>query len=464
MLGVLTRGVLDNGRGKARLNMFRHKHEEETGRTSSISHEIMGFNSNGKITNYQEAHKISWTEVCEQSSKLVTFIDLCGHEKYLKTTIFGLTGCAPDFVMLMVGANHGVIGMTKEHLGLALALNVPVFIIVTKIDMCPANILQDTLKQLSKMLKSPGCKKVPMFVHSMDEVITVARHFVSERICPIFQVSNVTGENLELVRQFLNLLPNHKHFNVNAPFECQIDDTFLVPGVGTVVAGTVTSGTVKAGETVLLGPDSLGNFVPVQIKTCQRKRVNVDYITAGHSASFSLKKIKRSQVRKGMVLLGKECQPKACQDFEAEILVLFHSTTISQRYQAMTHCENVRQTANIVAMDKDLLRTGDRAKVRMHFIKQPEYMKVGSRLLFREGRTKAVGRITKVIPLGTQEPLSFVQIAASAKTVRTKGDENDKENDEINNTNNPNNNDEFKNPLDLNNDIRNAVDPLTISS
>jgi GTPase len=27
MLGVLTRGALDNGRGKARLNMFRHKHE-----------------------------------------------------------------------------------------------------------------------------------------------------------------------------------------------------------------------------------------------------------------------------------------------------------------------------------------------------------------------------------------------------------------------------------------------------
>ena len=34
--------------------------------------------------------------------------------------------------------------MTKEHLGLALALNVPVFVVVTKIDMCPANILQGT--------------------------------------------------------------------------------------------------------------------------------------------------------------------------------------------------------------------------------------------------------------------------------------------------------------------------------
>lgn len=43
---------------------------------------------------------------------------------------------------LQVGSNAGIVGMTKEHLGLALALNVPVFVVVTKIDMCPANILQ----------------------------------------------------------------------------------------------------------------------------------------------------------------------------------------------------------------------------------------------------------------------------------------------------------------------------------
>ena len=42
----------------------------------------------------------------------------------------------------MVGANAGVVGMTKEHLGLALALSVPVFVVVTKIDMCPQNVLQ----------------------------------------------------------------------------------------------------------------------------------------------------------------------------------------------------------------------------------------------------------------------------------------------------------------------------------
>ena len=46
--GVLTQGELDNGRGRARLNLFRHLHEIQSGRTSSISHEILGFNSKGR--------------------------------------------------------------------------------------------------------------------------------------------------------------------------------------------------------------------------------------------------------------------------------------------------------------------------------------------------------------------------------------------------------------------------------
>lgn len=45
---------------------------------------------------------LDWTKICEKSSKVITFIDLAGHEKYLKTTVFGMTGHLPDFCMLMV--------------------------------------------------------------------------------------------------------------------------------------------------------------------------------------------------------------------------------------------------------------------------------------------------------------------------------------------------------------------------
>jgi GTPase len=49
LVGVCTHGELDNGRGRARLNLFRHLHEIQTGRTSSITHEILGFNNLGEV-------------------------------------------------------------------------------------------------------------------------------------------------------------------------------------------------------------------------------------------------------------------------------------------------------------------------------------------------------------------------------------------------------------------------------
>lgn len=42
LLGVLTHGELDNGRGYARQRLFRHKHEMESGRTSSVGNDILG--------------------------------------------------------------------------------------------------------------------------------------------------------------------------------------------------------------------------------------------------------------------------------------------------------------------------------------------------------------------------------------------------------------------------------------
>lgn len=63
-------------------------------------------------------------------------------ESELIVDIFKLTSFHS---LSQIGSNAGIVGMTKEHLGLALALNVPVFVVVTKIDMCPANILQGEL-------------------------------------------------------------------------------------------------------------------------------------------------------------------------------------------------------------------------------------------------------------------------------------------------------------------------------
>lgn len=56
LLGVLTHGELDNGRGTARQRLFRHKHEMESGRTSSVGNDILGFNQEGRVVNKTDGH------------------------------------------------------------------------------------------------------------------------------------------------------------------------------------------------------------------------------------------------------------------------------------------------------------------------------------------------------------------------------------------------------------------------
>ena len=86
----------------------------------------------------------------------------------MQTTAYGLTGHLPDYACLLIGANAGVVGMCKEHLGVAHALKVPTFFVVTKVDICPEHILKQSLAQLSALLKRPGVKKRPFLVNTVE--------------------------------------------------------------------------------------------------------------------------------------------------------------------------------------------------------------------------------------------------------------------------------------------------------
>lgn len=81
-----------------------------------------------------------------------------------------------------------------------------------------------------------------------------------------------------------------------------------------------------------------------------------------------------------------------------------HATTIKNRYQAMLHVGPVSQTCAIIDIDRELIRTGDRATVAFRFVQRPEYLAPGDRLLFREGRTKGLG-IVKSVGYDPNKPL-----------------------------------------------------------
>ena len=421
-IGVLTKGILDNGRGLARANCFKHKHEVDSGRTSSVSQQYLGFDGEGTITNYaikndgSTGRNNSIKDIITKSAKIVNFVDLCGHERYLKTTVFGMAGSAPDCSMILIGANMGVKRMTKEHLGLTLALRLPFFIVFTKMDLAPQKIYEENLAHITKVIKHPSIKKIPYMIENEEGVITCSKQMVKgTNIVPIFCISNTTGDGLDNLKLFLNLLPSKKEWSEmrDQNFEFYVDHTFKVPNVGIVVSGIVSKGAIKiengSGPVVWLGPfDKSGTFRKVQIRSIHTKSVLVQNVYAGQSATFAIKAVKsgksektlrKNSINKGMVLLGITGPepPKATEKFVAQMLILKHPTTIRTGYQPMAHIRTIRQTVSLENMNADCLRTGQSGRIQFRFPHGPQYINVGDHMIFREGQCRGIGVIRRVI-------------------------------------------------------------------
>merc|ERR1712023_504302 len=103
--------------------------------------------------------------------------------------VFGLTGMMPDMALLVVGANMGVQRMTREHISIACALQLPIAVVVTKVDICPQPVLKQTRQTLAKYLRSN--RKMPYPVKQLDQVDAAAEAVASDRITPVFAISSV---------------------------------------------------------------------------------------------------------------------------------------------------------------------------------------------------------------------------------------------------------------------------------
>ncbi|KFD71695.1 hypothetical protein M514_04256 [Trichuris suis] len=387
LLGVLTQGELDNGRGKSRLNLFRHLHEVLSGRTSSISFGIVGFDNQGNPLNRRQHCD---EEIYNRSEKVITFIDLAGHQKYMRTTISGLSAYKPHFVVLVVDAKVGIADTTRDHLSWSFALEVPVFIVVTKVDIATRQMVDKVVDDIENALKNPPYRRVAVRVKNDDDVCVLGSNFRGQKLVPIFTVSNVTGESIEQLLKFLYVLPprdtkRQAAANLQEDVEFQIDDVFCVPCVGRVVSGLLTRGVLREGDRLFLGPNQQGDFKSVLVKSMQRIRVPCRVVQASQFATVSIGDLGDFQLRKGMVLIGHSRKPVASWTIRADVFVTLH-------------IGNVCQTAVITRVHNQsgTLRSHESASVTLTFIRQPEFITPKSRLLFRHGKTKGIGIVREV--------------------------------------------------------------------
>lgn len=180
-IGTLVTNELDDGNYKLSKIVAKHKHEVETKKTSDISVKT----------------------VRRYKGKDVVLIDLCGHKKYLKTTIFGLTGYFPDYGVLILAANKGELPpMTKEHIDLLLCLGIPFAVMITREDIAPVGIYSRSLKNLKKYLAEKQVKV--MYVNkSMKMYLLEKRDAIITEVERLYNVGEFASP-LEVLKKRVN--------------------------------------------------------------------------------------------------------------------------------------------------------------------------------------------------------------------------------------------------------------------
>ena len=268
----------------------------------------------------------------------------------------------------------------------------------------------------------------------------------------MFLISCVTGQNLQLLQRFLSLIPretsHHRHSLLSQqPAEFHVDELFNVEGVGLVLGGILKRGVVKEGECLLIGPNSRGEFTSTIVRSI-RYRINrapSQQIVARQAATITVSGVDRGSVRKvraflssfphsppslppsqGTVLLSEAALDEAahsCYEFEVELQLLESSSTtgLHRGFQATVYVASIMQNAVIDNIHnrvsgltdtggtathplQECLLRGGKASVRCRFLHHPEFLRVGDRLVMREGPTKASGEVSKLLPLKQATP------------------------------------------------------------
>uniref|UniRef100_A0A6G1SHF0 GTP-binding protein 2 n=1 Tax=Aceria tosichella TaxID=561515 RepID=A0A6G1SHF0_9ACAR len=401
LLGVLSHGEYDNGRGSARLNLFRHRHEVRSGHTSSISQEIFGFNSHGQPLTYNNC--LTTEEIIESSSRIVTLIDLAGHQRYLSTTLFGLGSHSPDLVLIVISAISSITNITTDHISLALGMEKSLAIVINKVDLASKDLQDACYDELVRALQMIHPEITPQMIITLNDAMVAGARLDDSNHLPIFFTSCVTGFGLQALYAFFNEIstrinPDDLNNAVSKTSELQVDETFEVPGIGTVVSGLMIEGIIREGDEMLLGPDDAGNFSNVSIVSLQRHKIPCNLARAGQKCTMAIvaDKIK---VRKGMVMKEMDHEWRqnfsVCIRFSARIrFINGKRPKLSRGCPVSIYVGNVKQTCSVASYEIDSI--DETLQVQLKLTKRPEYIRDGSRIILRHAMTKAIGTVTYV--------------------------------------------------------------------
>lgn len=391
LVGTLVTGIADDGAGKTRIFLDVQPHEIERGLSADLSYGVYGFKNGKAVRLKNPLSKKERAGVVESVEKLISFVDTVGHEPWLRTTIRGIVGQKIDYGLLVVAADDGVTHVTKEHLGILLAMDISTIIAITKIDRMGEAQITEVEKQILELLKMIG--KIPLRIKSKSDLHTISGKLSDGVIVPIISVSSITKVGFDLLDQLLFQLPK-RNLGVQKPFQMYVDKVYQVIGVGSVVSGSIKQGVVEVGEQLQLGPTVDGGSIPVKVQSIEIHHYRVDRASTGEIVGIALKGVKPSDIGRGMLLCEKDIKP--IREFEADVMILNHPTRIAKGYEPVVHMETIAEAATFERLEQEYMMAGQTGRVTMRFKFRPYHIYKGEKFIFREGKSKGIGRVVRV--------------------------------------------------------------------
>ena len=318
--------------------------------------------------------------------KILGFIDVPGHEKFLSNMLAGLGGI--HYAMLIVAADEGIQAQTKEHLAILRLLQIErIIVVITKSDRAePAQIerLQQQLKQDYPFLA----------------------------ISPFFITSAHNGQGIAELRDYLAALPNLAE--QNNPFRYAIDRVFSVKGAGTVVTGTAFSGAVRIDDELYLSDGS-----KVRVKNIHAQNQQNTQGIAGQRLALNINAdLDRTSIRRGDWLFSQT--PPAPTD---RITVQLNAeTALNESQPVHIYHAAARTVGKLNLLTAKNLPAAQQAVAEV-ILDEPLFLAFGDKLILRSGDAKQLVGGAKVIEIHSpkrhkraQVRLDFLQNLQQADT------------------------------------------------
>ncbi len=282
-------------------------------------------------------------------------VDVPGHEKFVRNMVAGAAGM--DLVAFIVAADEGIMPQTREHFEICQLLGVrDGLIIITKKDMVDDEWLEMVREEVREFFRDS---------------------FLGE--APIIEVSSITGEGLDTVKEVLDkkiaAMSFHEEFG---PFRLAVDRVFSMKGFGTVITGTSLSGRVAVGDDLMFYPGGL----TAKIRGLQVHGRSIEIVEAGHRTAINLQGIEKHEINRGdMAATPGSLVSSTLLDTDLHYLGS-NAKELKNRAQVRIHVGTREVIGRIVLMESDVVQPGEEAFVQI-ILQEPVAVRPGDRYVVR---------------------------------------------------------------------------------